>query len=382
MPLIAPLPSGPLDIVGDVHGEHEALDALLRHLGYDDRGRHPHGRRLVFVGDLCDRGPDSPAVIARVRRLMDGGGARAVLGNHELNLLNAQRKDGNDWFWNEARPRDRKYGAVAVLPARARAEVLDFLRSLPLALERPDLRIVHAAWHAASIEAVRALPVGTAPDAAFDRWDAEAHARIRDLALDAAEADERAAWEPVWSDAARRVPFLPAVAEANLLRQMANPVRVVVAGTERPSDAPFYTSGQWRFVQRMRWWDAYDDAQAVVVGHYWRRLRPTPHTAHASHGTGDADLFDAIGPQAWHGLRGNVFCVDFSVGGRYQDRQGRRERDAASPAGALPAAVSSADPAAEGHGTHLAALRWPERLLVLDDGRTLPTSGYGLPRRA
>ncbi|MEH3085580.1 MAG: metallophosphoesterase [Xylophilus ampelinus] len=366
MPLIDALPPGPLDIVGDVHGEHAALEALLDHLGYRADGRHPQGRRLVFVGDLCDRGPDSPAVIDRVRGLVRDGGARAVLGNHELNLLNGQRKDGNDWFWGEGRARDRKYGAVATLPASGRAGVLGFLRGLPLALERPDLRIVHAAWHPASIDALRALPAGTAPDAAFDRWDAEAHARIRERALDAAEAGERARWEPVWSDASRPVPFLPAVAEANLLRQMANPVRVVVAGTERPSDAPFYTSGQWRFVQRMRWWDGYDDAPAVVVGHYWRRLRPAPQPAHASHGTGDADLFDAIGPQAWHGLRGNVFCVDFSVGGRYRDRQGR------------PAHGPGATPA----DSHLAALRWPERLLALDDGRVLPTMGYGLPGRA
>lgn len=58
--LIRPLLDGPLDIVGDVHGELQALQALLVRLGYDECGEHPGGRRLVFVGDLCDRSPDRP----------------------------------------------------------------------------------------------------------------------------------------------------------------------------------------------------------------------------------------------------------------------------------------------------------------------------------
>ena len=57
------LPDAPLDIIGDVHGEFEVLQALLHHLGYHEYGVHPEGRKLVFVGDLCDRGPDSPAIM-------------------------------------------------------------------------------------------------------------------------------------------------------------------------------------------------------------------------------------------------------------------------------------------------------------------------------
>ena len=48
MSLVQSLPQGALDIVGDIHGEHDALCALLRHLGYDAGGRHPEGRTLVF----------------------------------------------------------------------------------------------------------------------------------------------------------------------------------------------------------------------------------------------------------------------------------------------------------------------------------------------
>ncbi len=64
--------SGPFDVVGDVHGCLFELELLLTRLGYqlrrDDQGRavdaeHPQGRRAVFVGDLVDRGPDSPGVL-------------------------------------------------------------------------------------------------------------------------------------------------------------------------------------------------------------------------------------------------------------------------------------------------------------------------------
>ena len=44
MSLVQALPEGPLDIVGDIHGECEALLALLGHLGYDEQGHHPSGR--------------------------------------------------------------------------------------------------------------------------------------------------------------------------------------------------------------------------------------------------------------------------------------------------------------------------------------------------
>ncbi|WP_390630765.1 metallophosphoesterase [Roseiconus lacunae] len=58
--LVHNLPDDPLDFVGDVHGEIDALRSLLNHLGYDEEGAHPDDRRRVFVGDLTDRGPDSP----------------------------------------------------------------------------------------------------------------------------------------------------------------------------------------------------------------------------------------------------------------------------------------------------------------------------------
>ncbi|RMB79733.1 polynucleotide kinase-phosphatase [Streptomyces shenzhenensis] len=74
--------TGPFDIIGDVHGCSAELDALLGKLGYTD-GVHPDGRTAVFVGDLVDRGPDSPGVLRRVMAMAAAGSALCVPGNHE-----------------------------------------------------------------------------------------------------------------------------------------------------------------------------------------------------------------------------------------------------------------------------------------------------------
>ncbi|WP_406414283.1 polynucleotide kinase-phosphatase [Streptomyces halstedii] len=77
--------TGPFDIIGDVHGCRSELDTLLGTLGYVD-GAHPEGRTAVFVGDLVDRGPDSPGVLRRVMSMVASGNALCVPGNHENKL--------------------------------------------------------------------------------------------------------------------------------------------------------------------------------------------------------------------------------------------------------------------------------------------------------
>src|SRR3954464_10624913 len=57
---------GPFDIIGDVHGCYDELIELINKLGYQNAEgifQHPAGRKLVFVGDLVDRGPKTPAVL-------------------------------------------------------------------------------------------------------------------------------------------------------------------------------------------------------------------------------------------------------------------------------------------------------------------------------
>jgi len=70
---------GPFDIIGDVHGCLGELEQLLERL-------QPL-RKLIFLGDLVDRGPDSVGVLRRVMQLVSEGQAYCVPGNHDIKLL-------------------------------------------------------------------------------------------------------------------------------------------------------------------------------------------------------------------------------------------------------------------------------------------------------
>lgn len=89
---------GPFDIIGDVHGCADELITLLDKLGYsvtltghgDERTVQttaPDGRRAVFVGDLVDRGPNSPDVLRISMHMVEMGQALCVPGNHDVKLL-------------------------------------------------------------------------------------------------------------------------------------------------------------------------------------------------------------------------------------------------------------------------------------------------------
>lgn len=83
---------GPFDIIGDVHGCHRELVALLTELGYqveDHQAIPPEGRRAIFVGDLVDRGPDSVSVLRLVKNMVEAGHAFCVPGNHDDRLARA-----------------------------------------------------------------------------------------------------------------------------------------------------------------------------------------------------------------------------------------------------------------------------------------------------
>jgi len=87
---------GPFDVIGDVHGCYTELRQLLDRLGYQvaadgSTASHPAGRTAVFVGDLVDRGPDTPAVLRLVMGMTAAGTALSVAGNHEAKLVRALR---------------------------------------------------------------------------------------------------------------------------------------------------------------------------------------------------------------------------------------------------------------------------------------------------
>ncbi len=87
--------------IGDIHGCHELLMALLQ--GIEE---HAAGQtyRLVLLGDYVDRGPDSASVLNTVRELQACFPENLVclMGNHEAMMLEAvEGQDGSDqWLWN------------------------------------------------------------------------------------------------------------------------------------------------------------------------------------------------------------------------------------------------------------------------------------------
>jgi protein phosphatase len=86
---------GPFDIIGDIHGCYDELIELLGKLGYgtSDVSRivPPPGRKAVFLGDLGDRGPRTPAVLRLVMSMVAAGTALCVPGNHDVKLLRKLR---------------------------------------------------------------------------------------------------------------------------------------------------------------------------------------------------------------------------------------------------------------------------------------------------
>ena len=370
--LIAPLPEGPLDILGDIHGEIDALRAVLERLGVDVAARRAP-RPLVFVGDLVDRGPDSVAVVQLVADLVEKGQAHVVLGNHELNLLQADRKEGNGWAWDGLGPDGQadhfthKVGGVGLrrpfdsrlASAAERRFILDFLGTLPLVLERPDLRVVHAAPHA---PALASLPVEADVVAMAAAYDREIHADLEARGVLARARAERSAWAELRDFNLEPTELLENVAIQNAAEQAGNPISVLTSGLEErvPYSQHFYAGGKWRFVSRSRWWRGYGaEASAgvgppppfTVVGHYWRR-RSAREIADKANTWANGDWL------GWAGPLGRAFCVDFSVGRRFAER---------------------ADGRASGFAGGLGALRWPEGTLIFDDSDDIFDTRPGVP---
>lgn len=303
---VAELPDGPLDLIGDVHGEVEAFESLLERLGYDSAGRHPRGRFLVLLGDLIDRGPDSLAVVRRVADFVTAGRAICVMGNHDFNAASGSLRRENTWLFGHG-PVEGNERPVA--SQREREEVQGFLGSLPLAARRHDLRAVHACWNEHALAAAGA--VGS---------DALSSYRSAKSMIDAKYKHD------------------PKSPGAKLARQNDNPVKLVTSGLEEWREPMRFIAGKMRGEARVKWWEQYQGPM-VVFGHYWRVVPPA--------NTWQEHLFEGLEP---HELLagGNAMCIDYSVGSRAAERRsGNRQGPFVG---------------------RLAAMRWPERELLFDDG--------------
>ena len=120
-------------VIGDLQGCAHEAQILLNRIAEDA----PGDARIVFVGDLINRGPESLAALRKVARLSQGSAGRvdAVLGNHDLHLLavacGAQKASKSDTL-------------DEILAAPDCAMLLDWLRHRPLAIMDQGHLLIHA----------------------------------------------------------------------------------------------------------------------------------------------------------------------------------------------------------------------------------------------
>ncbi|MGH1418767.1 MAG: AAA family ATPase [Hyphomicrobiaceae bacterium] len=152
--------AGPFDIIGDVHGCCDELIALMSKLGYTvsmtKEGevwkivtQTPPGRTLVFVGDLVDRGPDTPGVLRLAMHMVGCGQALCVPGNHDNKLMRWLR--GNDVTLTHGL--DKSATQLANEPDEWRPKIEKFVADLPshLWLDEGRLAVAHAGIKASLI---------------------------------------------------------------------------------------------------------------------------------------------------------------------------------------------------------------------------------------
>jgi hypothetical protein len=278
------------DVIGDIHGHAGKLRVLLRKMGYRHHmgaWRHPE-RMAIFVGDFIDRGPGQLETIRIVREMLDAGTALAVMGNHELNAIAWYTPDPESdreslrRHTPTKRVQHQAFLAETEHKPRLHQEVIDWFLTLPLWLDLPGLRVVHACWHprymaeiephlksgrrldpalvvAASREgsmefrAIETLTKGVEIDLPGGRHfhDKDGHARQ----------NVRVRWWDVSADTYRKAAMVDTLARAKL------------------PDTPIPKSAL----------PGYDGAKPVFFGHYWRDGIPQP-------------------------LLPSVACVDYSAG--------------------------------------------------------------------
>ncbi|MGQ4880440.1 metallophosphoesterase [Billgrantia sp. LNSP4103-1] len=158
------------DLIGDVHGCGATLAVLLEKLGYHQRGgvyRHPR-RKVIFLGDLIDRGPRIRLAVSIARRMVEEGEAHIVMGNHEYNALaychHAPRHLGREWL-REHSPRHNRIIKETLEQYRDHPaewdETLTWFMDIPLYLDFGEFRVVHACWDQALIDVLeRECPGG------------------------------------------------------------------------------------------------------------------------------------------------------------------------------------------------------------------------------
>lgn len=140
------------DIIGDIHGHADKLVGLLEKLGYkqvDGTYSHPD-RKVLFLGDYIDRGPQIRTVLEIVRSMVTYGSALALMGNHEYNALcfHFQESEGGHLRKHLIKNIVQHYETLKQFQNEQEVfeDYLEWFKTLPLFLETENFRAVHACW--------------------------------------------------------------------------------------------------------------------------------------------------------------------------------------------------------------------------------------------
>ena len=149
------------DLIGDIHGHADELIQLLSLLGYQQRRgvyEHPE-RKVIFLGDFIDRGPQIRQVLEIVRPMVAEGKALAVMGNHEFNALafhTEHRHRAGTFLRQRDNKNIRQHGqSMLQLSDKKLADAIRWFGTLPMWLNLDGLRVAHACWDEKSIATIQ-----------------------------------------------------------------------------------------------------------------------------------------------------------------------------------------------------------------------------------
>lgn len=142
------------DIVGDIHGHSDILVQLLQKLNHLDNNENvidnPHGRKLIFCGDLINRGPDTPKVLAIVKSLHDKGYAEVIPGNHEFFSLFYHLYGKEEFIQPYISKKAIAFFEHTMIQFRGKEKdwsmYMDWFMGFPMFIENNSLRVIHALW--------------------------------------------------------------------------------------------------------------------------------------------------------------------------------------------------------------------------------------------
>lgn len=276
-----------IDFIGDIHGHADKLELLLTKLGYTYSNAafsHPE-RKVLFVGDYIDRGPQINETLVIVKAMVDSGNAIALMGNHEYNALcfHFQEREGGHLRKHLIKNVIQHYETLKQFQNRQGdyEYYLEWFKTLPLYYETETFRAVHACWEGSQIDFL-----------------------CNKLT------DDRLSDESIYQSAEKGSPFN-------------NAIEIVLKGKEIKMPAPLsFTDkdGTGRNEIRIKWWE--DPLTTTFKDISIEPIADLPETIVGS-ATAENEFYKAYDKPVFFGhywlkekpilYRNNICCLDYSV---------------------------------------------------------------------